>query len=150
MKEATTTLTRAGFSNTRPLKEAATLSNDGEDDSFETDSDVLNPDPFIPIELREAIFSGFERYLVADREAAVEGETEGEADDNQATTAMAKSAEIAAFHAKLKHSSKKPTQETARHFGISTRRVRECSEKEARKTHSSMAATVAQLEKARE
>lgn len=78
------------FSNTRPLKEAATLSNDGEDDSFENESDSLNLDPFIPPEFRDAIFSGLERYLVADREAAVEDATEGGIDGKQATVVTAK------------------------------------------------------------
>lgn len=54
------------FSNTRPLKDAATLSNDGEDDSFENESDALNLDPYIPPEMRAAVLSGFERYQVSD------------------------------------------------------------------------------------
>lgn len=78
------------FSNTRPLKETATLSNNGVDDSFENESDALNLDPVIPPEFREAIFSGLERYLVADREAAVEDATEGGIDGKQATVVTAK------------------------------------------------------------
>lgn len=50
------------YSNTRPLKTTSTPATDDEGDSFETESDHLNLDPFIPPEFREAIFSGFERY----------------------------------------------------------------------------------------
>lgn len=88
------------FSNTRPLKDAVTLSNDGEDDSFENESDSLNLDPFIPPELREAIFSGLERYLVADREAAVEGATEGGADDNHEPRLIDRNEVIGKFQVK--------------------------------------------------
>lgn len=51
------------FSATRPLKTIASPSNDEDlNEYYEQESDALNLDPYIPTELRQAIFSGFERY----------------------------------------------------------------------------------------
>lgn len=55
------------FSNTRPLKDEPSLTNDiDEEPHYEQESDVLQLDPVIPNELKGEIFRGFKKYFDAE------------------------------------------------------------------------------------